>query len=77
MKISEKTMKALMDDTGLTTVKVFTEREFIIQECGGTKSDYAKMIGISPQKYNNRTKRDRRIIELNGQRLAVLVEAVF
>ena len=76
MKLSEKTMKSLLDDTGYTVVKVQTQAEFISSECNGNRSKYARMLDITPARLKNRVKRDRRVIELNGQRLAILVEAI-
>ena len=76
MKLSEKTMKSLLDDTGYQAVKVQSEQEFIKSECAGVGRRYAKMLGISEQRLSQRIKRDRRVIELNGQRLAILVEAI-
>ena len=75
MKISPSTMKLLLDDTGYTAVKVQSEAEFISSECGGNHSKYARMLDITRSKLKNRIKRDRRVIEINGQRLAILVEA--
>ena len=69
-------MKSLLDDTGYTAVKVQTQAEFIASECGGVDSKYARMVGLTPAGLNNRIKRDRRVIEINGQRLAILVEAI-
>ena len=66
-KISNKTMKSLLDDTGYTAARITPEADFIKAEFKGNQTLYAAMSGRTLGKVNRRTERERLVIEFNGR----------
>jgi len=74
-KISNKTMKSLLDDTGYTAARITKEAEFVKKEFNGNMSLYAAMSGRTIGRVNRRTERERLVIEFDGQVFQVDVMA--